>query len=333
MRAPSDRRRERAGARRLLAALALMLAAVAAVPAASADDGSRIAALSASMGSGHSERERIAACTALARLNDKSALRPLVAALKDSSPTVRGIAAVGLGKLGHKAALPALRAAQGDTDAVVQKRAAEAIVQICTVNNLPVQAAPTTTAATPTPTPTPAVADSAAVKVAAARMTAAAKAGFGTQPRAVAPRPALFVVIKSVSDDSPGKHDKKARKVHADALRAAMSTELASDAMVTLAAADAKKFGLDARHLDVSVVSLDLRTDGSYVECEAQLRLAISDDNGRMLSFVSGGAKVQVPRRGYDASYLPQLRREALENALRGLFGKLIDQLKTSLTS
>ena len=35
------------------------------------------------------------------------------------------------------------------------------------------------------------------------------------------------------------------------------------------------------------------------------------DDAGKMLSFVSGGAKVQVPRRGYNAGYLPQLRRDA----------------------
>ena len=52
-----------------------------------------------------------------------------------------------------------------------------------------------------------------------------------------------------------------------------------------------------------------------------------------MKSFLTNGAKVQIPRRTFDPRYLPQLRREALENAVRGLFGKLIDQLRTSLTS
>lgn len=321
------RRRERLG-RRVAAVLVALIACAAAPSIAHADDADRIAQLSETLSAKHSERDRVAACTALARMNSKVALRPLVAALRDASPTVRGIAAAGLGKLGHRAALPALRAAQGDSDVIVQKRAAEAIVQICTANNLPVAAAPTSSIVPPAPTTQPSVA-----KGLAGARPAVAKAGFGNQPRAVAPRPELFIVIKSASDDSAGKHDKKARKLHADALRDAMATELASESLVTVMPADAKKFGLDARHLDLSVVSIDLRTDGAFMEVEAQLRLAISDDNGRMLSFVSGGAKIQVPRKGYDASYLPQLRKEALENAVRGLFGKLIDQLRTSMTS
>jgi hypothetical protein len=47
-----------------------------------------------------------------------------------------------------------------------------------------------------------------------------------------------------------------------------------------------------------------------------------------MLSFLSGGAKVQVPARTYNAKYLPNLRREALENAMRGMFGKLLNHLR-----
>ena len=78
---------------------------------------------------------------------------------------------------------------------------------------------------------------------------------------------------------------------------------------------------------------LAYRQDGAFVEVEAQVRLAISNDAGKMIAFVSGGAKMQVPRRGYDATYLPQLRRDAIENAVRGLFTKLIDQLRRSLTS
>lgn len=274
-----------------------------------ADEAERIAQLTATLGDGHTERERIAAVTALARITSKTALRPLVDALRDPSATVRGIAAAGLGKLGHRASLPALRQAQNDADPVVQKRAAEAIVAVCTANNLPVEAAP---------------AGGAAAK---------SKPGFGNQPRAVAPRPDLYVVIKSSSDDSPGKHDKKARKVHADALRAAMTTELASANLVTLTATDAKKFGIDPRNLDLSLVALEFRQDGAFVEVEAQVRLAISNDAGKMISFVSGGAKMQVPRRGYDATYLPQLRKDAIENAVRGIFTKLIDQLRRSMTS
>ncbi|MEZ4403723.1 MAG: HEAT repeat domain-containing protein [Kofleriaceae bacterium] len=297
---------------RLCAALGVLLLTVAtplATPTARADENARIAELSATLGDGHSERERIAAITALARLNSKTALRPLVAALHDGSATVRGIAAVGLGKLGHRAALPALRAAQADGDALVQKRAAEAVAQICVANNLPLPTAP------------------------GAASAAGATAGFGNKPRAVAPRPDLFVVIKSSTDDSPGSHDKSARKVHADAMRAVMASELTTASLVTLAASDARRYGLDPRQLDLSIVRLDLRQAGGYVEVDCQIRLAISTKSGKMLSFVSGGAKVQVPRKGYDARYLGQMRKDAVENAVRGVMAKLIDQLRRSLSA
>ena len=66
----------------------------------------------------------------------------------------------------------------------------------------------------------------------------------------------------------------------------------------------------------------------AMVEVEVQLRLAISAHTGRMMSFLSGGAMVQVPRRSFNASYLPQLRRDALTNAVGGIFDKLIAHLR-----
>ncbi len=270
-------------------------------PRAAADEASRIAELSATMDERNSERSRIAAVTALARLGAKPTLKPLVAALADKSATVRAIAAAGLGKLGHRASLPALRnAAASDRDELVRKRATEAVTQVCELNGIAPAAAP----------------------------TVAGKAGFGTSPRAVAPRPEIYMLVKSARDDSPGHHDKKARAFHADVMRATMTTEAAGTSTLTSVAVDARKFGLGLRNVDVSLVSLETRQSGGYVEIEAQLRLAISDDRGKMLSFLSGGAKVQVPRRTYDARYLPQLRKEALENAVRGLFVNLVDHLR-----
>lgn len=292
--------------RRLAAALVCAAVALAAAPVW-ADETANIAALAAALEGTRSEKERLAAVTALAKLGDKGTLRPLVTALRDNSPAVRSLAAAALAKLGHRAALPALRAAQSDADPIVRKRAVDAITQICIANKLPVETAPV---AAPT-----------------------SKPGFGNRPKAVAPRPDLFVVIKSSSDDSPGKHDKRARKLHADVLRQAMTADLAGEHMVTLTEADAKRFGLDPRHLDLSIVGIEVRQDNTVVEVEAQVRLAISNDNGKMLSFVSGGAKVQVPRRGWDVSYLPKLRRDAVENAVHGLFAKVIDQLRRSMTS
>jgi hypothetical protein len=289
------------------AALLGALLFVGVIAPAFADEEARIAELSATMDERHSERERIAAVTALARLKSKSTLRPLVAALADKSAIVRGIAAAGLGKLGHRAALPALRnLSTTDADALVRKRATEAVAAVCAANG---------------------------IEPAATTATAAKGAGFGNKPRAVAPRPEIYMVVKSARDDSPGSHDKKSRAFHADVLRATMSSEAASDASLTSVATDARKYGLDLRNVDVSCVSLETRQSGSYIEIEAQLRLAISDDRGKMLSFLSGGAKVQIPKKTFDARYLPQLRKEALENAVRGLFANLVDHLRRSAGS
>ncbi|CAN5797380.1 hypothetical protein BH11MYX2_BH11MYX2_05370 [soil metagenome] len=260
-----------------------------------------------------SAKTRIASVTALGRLEDKAALRPLVDALHDPNSQVRVIAAASLGKLGHKAALPALHTtAEDDSDATVKKTAREAAITIAKANDLP--------------NPFPAAALPSKPSLAARK--SGGTAGFGRQAHAVEGHPNLFVLINSTTDDSPSKLDKTARKGNADLLRETLSSSFKNAALVTTVAADAQRWGLDPRHLDVSVIKLDVAQAGSYIEVEAQLRLAISDDNGKMLSFLSGGAKVQVPKGTFNAKYLPQMRKEALENAMRGMFDKLLAQLR-----
>jgi len=298
-----------------LLVLAFGLGTALTVPTARAD-GDRVAELSAQLDDGRSEKERIAAVTALGRLNDKKALKPLVGALRDKSATVRAVAALALGKLGHRAALPALREASSDDDSLVRKRAKEAVTLISAANDIEPEYA--------------------------AGSAETGKAGFGNKPKALAVRPELFVIVKSASDDSPkddatGKtkksskqlaQQKKDQKMHAEIAKLAMSTELKATQVVTSVAKDASRYNLDARHIDVIITKLDTRTAGGYIEVEAQLRLAISDAKGKMLSFLTGGAKVQVKKANYNTSYLPQLRREAIENAVKGLFDKLMAHLR-----
>jgi len=168
-----------------------------------------------------------------------------------------------------------------------------------------------------------------AQEVAARKTSGGGRAGFGRQAHAVENHPDVYVTINTSADDSPGtKTDKTARKLHGDILRQTLESSFRVNPAVTMVQADAQKWGLDPRHLDLSVTKLDVAQAGTMIEVEAQLRLAISDDNGKMLSFVSGGAKVQVPKRTFDAKYLPALRKEALENAMRGLFDKLLVQLR-----
>lgn len=261
--------------------------------------------------SSSSEKTRETAVVSLARLDDKRALKPLVTALHDPSAPVRALAATALGHLGHKAALPSLRAAAtDDTDDTVRAKAREAAVKVAKLNNLPDELPP--------------------MRAEQARRTTT---GFGRSPHAVEDRPDLYVVIKSTNDESPGKTDKTARKANADVLNKSLSDQLKAAPQVTMAEAEAKRWGIDARHIDVSIVKLDVDTSGSYVEIDAELRLAISDDTGKMLSFLSGGAKVQVPRTKYKPQFLPDLRKEALEGAMKGMFDKLVAHLRTTSQS
>jgi hypothetical protein len=265
----------------------------------------RVAELTQTLSSS-SEKARLAAVVALGNLGDRRAMKPLVTALADPSPQIRAVAAAALGKLGHKAALPALKgAANDDIDAKVRKSARQAAIAVAKANQLPSPwAAPIAEVARPT------------------------RPGFGKQPRALGPEPDVYVLVNSSADDSPGKADKPTRKVHADIVRRTLVDQCKSNPVVTTVASDARRLGLDPRHIDLSVVKMDVSTVGAMVEVDAHLRLAISDGSGKMLSFLSGGAKVQVPKHKFDARYLPHLRREALENAMRGMFDKLLAHLR-----
>ncbi len=112
-----------------------------------------------------------------------------------------------------------------------------------------------------------------------------------------------------------------------------MAAALKTSPAISGNVADLEKYGLTARNLDLSVVTLDAKAVGNTMEIDAQLRLAISDKQGKMLAFVSGGAKVSVAKRTFELKQLPDLRREALEGAVQGLFGKLLDHLRRSARS
>lgn len=261
--------------------------------------------------SSSNEKSRLSATVSLARLGDKRALKPLVTALHDPAAEIRAIAANALGKLKHKAALPALRtAATDDTDERVRKRAREAAILVAKANDLADELPISAPVATTKP------------------VHARHSPGFGHSPHAVADAPDLYVMIKSSSDDSPGKADKPSRKQNAEVVKQTLLDSFKAAPQVTMTAADAQRWGLDPRTIDLSVVKMDVATNGGYVEIDAELRLAISDENGKMLSFLSGGAKVQIPSAKFKGQFLPSYRKEALEGAMRGMFDKLLTHLR-----
>jgi hypothetical protein len=278
--------------------------------------GDRIAELT-QMLSSSSEKTRMSAVLSLARLGDKRALKPLVTALHDPNAQVRAIAATALGKLGHKAALPALKTTStDDLDESVRAKAHDAAVLVAKANNI----------TDPDLTPPPA-AD------ATAQARAKKTSGFGRSPHAVADAPDLYVMIKGANDDSPGKTDKITRKQHCDILKASLADSLRTAPQVTMVQNDAERWGLEPRMVDISVVKLDLVQAGQMMEVEAELRLAISDNKGKLISFLSGGAKVQVPVAKYKPKFLATMRKDALEGAMKGMFDKLLVHLRQMTTT
>jgi hypothetical protein len=260
-----------------------------------------------------SEKTRLSAVVALARLGDRRTLKPLVTAMHDPDAQIRAIAATALGHLGHKAALPTLRAAANDdTDEAVRTKARDATIAVAKANHLP---------------------DDLPKADPDREAREARHSGFGHSPQAVTDQPDLYVLVKTSSDDSPGKADKPTRKINADIVRTTLVDSFRAAPQVTMIASEAQRWGLDPRHLDVSVVKLDVNQSGAYVEIDTELRLAISDDTGKMLSFLSGGAKVSIPRGKFNPRFLPDLRKEALEGAMRGMFDKLLAHLRQTMQS
>ena len=297
-----------------IAAVAIYLGVAVAVVPAHAD---QVADLTKTLTTSSSDKTRLSAVAALAKLNDKKALKPLVTALHDPSADVRAAAAIALGHLGHKASLPSLKdLAANDPDDNVRAKAHTAATLVAKANHITDDQKTETASTTKEEVKPP------------------KQGGFGHSPHAVVQdHPDLYVVVKTSSDDSPGKTDQAGRKADADTLRQTLVDELKAQPNVTMVAADAQKYGLDLRQVDLSVVKLEANPSGGYMEIEAELRLAISDEQGRMQSFLSGGAKVSVPKAKFDTKYLPQLRKEAIENAMRGMFDKLLAHLRKTSQS
>jgi hypothetical protein len=303
----------------VLRAVAVVIAIGVRMAPAHAED--RVADLTRMLASA-SDKTRLSAVLALAKLGEPAAQPPLVTALGDRSVRVRAVAATALGRLGCELALSTLRTlATDDPDGDVRKAAGTAVMKIAKANR-----GTDDRAGKPE-------ADAQARRAMPGTAHGATHQGREAEARAAGPHPDLYLLINSSADDSPGTADAPSRKAHADAVRRALIAQLKADASITTTAGDAQRWGLAARHIDLSVIKLDVARTAGVVEIDAQLRLAISDDSGKMLSFLSGGAKVRVPNGKFDARYLPALRKEALEGAMRGMFAKLLTHLRDQAPS
>ncbi|HTE54540.1 MAG TPA: HEAT repeat domain-containing protein [Kofleriaceae bacterium] len=270
----------------------------------------RVHDLSRALLHGKHVKTRLSAATALDRMRDPRALRSLMQALGDASYMVRELAAVALGHLGDPTALPALEGARSDPRRAVRR---QVLAAIDLIRDKQRRARGASAARAP-------LAGGAPVRGAG---------GLAYQVPGPKPGdpPPIYVMLKSTSDKSAGGAALKVRKMRAQRMRSLMATELAHGKQVTLLPTVSRDPSVDRYAIDLTVVKLARVERGPHVEVECEIRVAISTREGRMLSFLTGGAKVQVPRVSFREDFLPQLRGEALEGAVRSVHRDLVSYL------
>jgi hypothetical protein len=133
--------------------------------------------------------------------------------------------------------------------------------------------------------------------------------------------------MKSAADKSVGRADASTRRQRAGQIKALLLGELGKHRDVTLERTTAEKLGIEPYAIDVSITKLARGEAGPYVEIDCQLRVAVSNRRGKLISLLTGGAKVQVPKRGWNGRYEGQLRLEAMQNAVKSVHQDLITYL------
>jgi hypothetical protein len=258
-------------------------------------------------------KTRVSAATALDRMRDPRSLDPLVRALGDRSYLVRAAVATALGHLGDPAALPALERARLDPRRAVRRQVITAIELIRDKQR--VLSARETRLAVP-------------VGGGDAKRPPSTPLGTPAAPAQNQPiSRRVYLMLKSASDKSIGSAAPRVREMRARRMRSLMVDQLERNRNVMLVPSSSRDPAIDPYTVDLTVVKLDEVERGHHIEVACEIRAAISTHEGKMLSFLTGGAKVQVPSTSYRQAFLPQLRREALEGAVRSVHGDLIAYL------
>jgi hypothetical protein len=125
------------------------------------------------------------------------------------------------------------------------------------------------------------------------------------------------VTVKSSIDDSRSTSTATERKKHEDLVR------LTIDRMVARG-----PIALPGnRNVDARIVSLTTELVDDLVVVTSEIRVAVSDDSGRITAVLSGGAKAEMAVRAYRSRHLPQLREDALVASLESMYVRVKDRL------
>lgn len=142
------------------------------------------------------------------------------------------------------------------------------------------------------------------------------------------PAPALYVVVDSVADRSSRSASTEQRRERATSMRSMMVEGLQASPAITLAAKQARELSIPRFTVDATIERMEQRVRGNAVEISCELRVAVSDQRGKMLFFLTNGAAVRVPLVGFRAEFESPLQRDALEGAARGLNADLVTRLE-----
>ena len=288
----------------LIAVASLLLLVVPWTPAQAQAPKDRVAKLAHTLTTSKAAKARLSAAVALGELRDKRSLRPLIRSLKDKNKAVRAVAATSLGHLGDEKALPALKRATRDKQKSVRRSALEAIARIRRVGSKPIS------------------------RRRSKKRRASYRISARERPLLREKKPEVFVVLKSTADDSKGKVKKRVRAKREARMKTVMTSTLRGAPAVTINPKLASELELPPYYIDLSILDFKRRVAGPYVEIECSLRVAVSNQRGKMLSVMTGGAKVQVPKRTFRRRYESQMRLEALENAVHGIHYDVVSYLQ-----
>ena len=118
-------------------------------------------------------------------------------------------------------------------------------------------------------------------------------------------------IVVTSTDQSESGLGEADRKANAETVKGVLDAWVAGESLAP------------DRQIDVGVVSLTVDPGDDEVRVIAELRIAISDEHGQMVSVVSGTSKVAMPSHAYRAGNLPKLRTEALIAATEAMLPKL----------
>lgn len=125
------------------------------------------------------------------------------------------------------------------------------------------------------------------------------------------------ITIKSASDASPGVLDARTRMRHGQIARRALTDVLRRSG------ADVRHVGVPLRQIDISIVAWRIAPVRQGIDVSTELRVVICDERGKILSIVTGRARVSAPDRN---APIVELREQAVAEAVGGMSRSLQSQ-------